>query len=101
MRGATRRGAIGTLQILLAVLVGSLWFAAPAAAQKAPDAKSQEVLIKTSLLSFNDANVTGDYAVLNARVSKPFRDQFPPEKMKEVFKDFALKHINIAYVVAM
>jgi len=36
------------------------------------------VLIKVTLLTFNDANVTGNYTVLHAKLSKPFRDQFPP-----------------------
>jgi hypothetical protein len=30
-------------------------------------------------MSFNDANVTGNYAVLHAKLSKPFRDQFTPD----------------------
>jgi len=69
-------------------------------AQKVPGAELQEVLIKTSLLSFNDANVTGNYAVLHAKVSKPFRDQFPPEKLAEIFKEFRDKHIDFDIIAA-
>ena len=58
-----------------------------------PGVPQQEQLIKVSLLTFNDANITGNYAVLHAKVSKPFRDQFPAEKLKEAFKDFATKSI--------
>jgi hypothetical protein len=96
MRGATKH-----LWILMTVALCGPWLVSPAQAQKVPDKTVQEVLIKTTLLSFNDANVTGNYTVLHAKASKPFRDQFPPEKMKQVFNDFAAKHIDIAYVAAM
>lgn len=73
---------------------------APAQAQKAPDDFFQEVLIKSTLMTFNDANVTGDYTVLHAKLSKPFRDQFSAERLKEVFKVFADKKIDFDIVVA-
>ena len=71
-----------------------------ALAQAIPDAATQEVLIKTTLMSFNDANVTGNYAVFHARLAKPFRDQFSPEKLKTTFKTFAEKEVDIGFVVA-
>ena len=74
-------------------LTFSLAFCASAFAQGMPGVPQQEQLIKVSLLTFNDANITGNYAVLHAKVSKPFRDQFPAEKLKEAFKDFATKSI--------
>lgn len=67
---------------------------------KVPGPELQEVLIKVSLLSFNDANVTGNYAVLHAKLSKLFRDQFPPEKLADVFKDFRDKHIDFDIIAA-
>ena len=67
---------------------------------KVPSPELQEVLIKASLLSFNDANVTGNYTVLHAKLSKPFRDQFPPEKLADIFKEFRDKHIDFDIVAA-
>lgn len=81
-------------------LAVSLAFAGAAAAQKAPDAELQEVLIKNSLITFNDANVTGNYAVLHAKLSQPFRDQFSPDKLKESFKPFADAHIDFDVIAA-
>jgi len=75
-------------------------FFAPAQAQKVPDQTMQEVLIKSTLMTFNDANVTGIYTVLHAKLSKPFRDQFSPEKLKEAFKVFADKHIDFEIIAA-
>ena len=60
----------------------------------------QEMLIKSTLLTFNDANVTANYTVLHAKMSKPFRDQFPPDRLKTAFKDFSDKHIDIALIAA-
>jgi hypothetical protein len=81
--------------LLAAAVFGLSSFARPAAAQKLPTQEMQELLIKTTLLTFNDANVTGIYEVLHAKLSKPFRDQFPPERLKEGFKVFHEKHIDI------
>jgi hypothetical protein len=87
-------------QVLAAILVGSATLPAPAHAQKMPDATMQEMLIKSTLMTFNDANVTANYTVLHAKMSKPFRDQFPPDRLKTAFKDFSEKHIDIAMVAA-
>ena len=70
------------------------------AQQKVPGAELQEVLIKAALLSFNDANVTGNYAVFHAKLSKPFRDQFSPEKLAEIFKEFRDKRIDFDIIAA-
>src|SRR6516162_2296465 len=48
------------VRVAAAVLTLAL-FGAPASAQKVPSATVQEILIKASLLTFNDANVTGNY----------------------------------------
>jgi hypothetical protein len=83
----------------IALVVGAS--IAPALAQqKVPGTELQEVLIKASLLSFNDANVTGNYAVFHAKLSKPFRDQFPPEKLAEIFKEFRDKRIDFDIIAA-
>jgi hypothetical protein len=80
--------------ILTAAIVSPAW------GQKLPDKTLQEVLVKTTLLSFNDANVTGNYSVLHAKLSKPFRDQFSPERLKEAFKVFSEKHIDFDIIAA-
>ena len=93
----SRRSAIllsGALALTPLVAAG------PAVALKPPVAEIQEVLIKASLMSFNDANVTGNYAVLHAKLSKPFRDQATPDKLKQAFKGFADAHVDFDIVVA-
>ena len=88
------------LAMFAALVIGAMFVSAPARAQKVPDKTTQEIIVKATLLTFSDANVTGNYTVLHAKLSKPFRDQFPPERLKEVFKPFAEKHINLDIVAA-
>jgi hypothetical protein len=70
-----------------------------ASAQSVPDPTQQEILVKSTILTFNDANLTGDYAVLHAKLSKPFRDQFSPDKLKDVFKSFSEQQVDLAGIV--
>ena len=95
------RNTIHCLKMLFpVVMVGMLIMSAPALAQKVPDKVTQEALIKGTLLTFNDANVTGIYTVLHAKSSKPFRDQVPPDRLQEAFKDFREKHIDFDIIAA-
>ena len=68
-------------------------------AAKVPGAEEQEFLVKGTLLTFNDANITGDYNVLLAKTAAPFREQFTPDKLAVAFKEFRDKHMNIGRIV--
>src|SRR5262245_60313669 len=61
-----------------------------------PPREQQEILIKTSLLTFNDANLTGNYTVLHARLATVFRNQFSAEQLADVFKSFRDQRINLS-----
>jgi hypothetical protein len=86
---------------LVCALVLSLAVPAAQAQNKVPSERALEALVKTSLLTFNDANVTGNYAVFHAKLSKPFRQQFSPERLKETFKEFNEKNVDIDVVAAL
>ncbi len=94
---------------VVAALVGALLLAFPALSagwgaarveNKVPGAPVQEVLIKTYLLTLNDANLTGNYAVLHAKLAKPFREQFSAERLKKIFKPFSDKKIDYGIIAA-
>ena len=90
-------------RLLWAALCGALLLAvtAPARAEnKVPSPTYQEILIKTSLLTLNDANLTGNYDVLHAKLAKPFREQFSAEKLKQIFKPFADQKIDYGLIAA-
>ena len=61
------------------------WRAA-VAQNKVPSERALEALVKATLLTFNDANVTGNFTVFHAKLAKPFRQQFTPERLQETFK---------------
>jgi hypothetical protein len=86
---------------IVAALVLMLAVSAAEAQNKVPSDRALEALVKASLLTFNDANVTGNYTVLHAKLSKPFRQQFPPDKLKETFKEFNKKNIDFDIIAAM
>jgi hypothetical protein len=101
---AKRRKAVRIIRhgfFVATAIAIALLCSGPASAQKVPDAQGQEVLIKTSLLTFNDANVTRNYTVLHAKLAKPFRDQFSPDRLKETFKSFSDKQIDFDLIAAM
>jgi hypothetical protein len=58
------------------------------------------VLIKSILVTLNDAVASDNFTVFHAKISKPFRDQFPPDKLRAVFKDLVEKHAVFDAVVA-
>jgi len=90
----------------------SLWLAAtvmamvamaasgPALAQGLPSPFVQEVLVKSILVTLSDAVTSDNFTVFHAKISKPFREQFPPEKLRDTFKDLIDKHAVFDAVVA-
>jgi len=60
----------------------------------------QEVLVKSILVTLNDAVAADNFTVFHAKISKPFREQFPPEKLRAIFKDLIEKHAVFDAVVA-
>jgi hypothetical protein len=80
----------------LAGLATALFIGGSAMAQSLPTPAEQEVLAKTTILTLNNANLTGDYEVLHAKLSKPFRDQFDADKLAETFKDFVDKQLDLS-----
>ena len=81
-------------------LLSALLCAGSAIAEPAlPSDAVQEKPIKTCLLTLNDANITGNYAVLHAKLAKPFRTQFSPDKLKEGFRSFAEKQLDLSGII--
>src|SRR5262249_34223937 len=66
-----------------------------------PAPRPGEALVKGTLMSLNDANLTGDYRVLHARLSPSFRTQYPPDRLKASFKEFYDKNVDIDIITTM
>jgi hypothetical protein len=86
--------ALGVMTLVLMAGVAS-------AQNKVPPERALEALVKTSLLSFNDANVTGNYTVFHAKLSKPFREQYPVERLERTFSAFNKKHVDFDIIAAL
>jgi hypothetical protein len=84
----------------LLVMVAAAGASTGATAQGMPSPLVQEVLVKSILVTLSDAVAADNFTVMHAKISKPFRDQFPPEKLRTVFKDLIEKHAVFDAVVA-
>ncbi|MCW5749366.1 MAG: hypothetical protein KIT36_24460 [Alphaproteobacteria bacterium] len=93
--GFLRRRVAAVLLLLASLAPVSAW------AQSPPEPQMLEALIKSTLLTFNDANVTGNYTVFNAKLSKPFRDQFSPDRLKATFRSFSDQNIDFYAIAAL
>ncbi len=51
-------------------------------------------MVKVALLTLNDANLTGNYDVLHAKMARPFRERFSAATLKQAFASFAGHHID-------
>ena len=63
-----------------------------------PSEDERDILIISTLLRFNDANLSGDYSVLRARASRPFREQNSEKVLADAFKVFRDQGIDLAEV---
>lgn len=83
------------------VLLSLLALPVASAQNRVPAPKPLEALVKGSLMSLNDANLTGDYRVFHARLSEPFRRQFTPDRLKQSFREFHEKYVDIDIICAL
>ena len=88
------RSIVAALLILIAMSLS------PARAAELPSDDEQDVLIRTTLMTFNDANMTGNYAVLAAKASKQFQAQLPVDKLAAAFESFRKNELFFEGVVS-
>ncbi|MDN5002863.1 hypothetical protein ACFQZO_18700 [Bradyrhizobium sp. GCM10027634] len=83
------------LFLCAAISTALLSFAAWAQSPALPTPKVEEVMVKVALLTLNDANLTGNYNVLYAKMAQPFRERFSADTLKRAFRDFSGHHIDV------
>src|ERR1700684_3803813 len=81
---------------LIALMVISL---GSAFAASVPDDDDQDVLIRTTLMTFNDANMTNNYSVLLAKASKELQSQISAEQLQTAFAGFRQNELFFEDVV--
>ena len=85
------------LALIAAVAISGAFTQAKAASLPSDD--EQEILIRTTLMTFNDANMTGNYSVLHAKASKELQAQLSIEKLFETFKPFRTNRLFFEDIV--
>jgi hypothetical protein len=58
----------------------------PVRAADIPDDDDQDVMIRTTLVTFNDANMTNNYSVFLAKASKELQSQTTVDKLATAFE---------------
>ncbi len=91
--------SFGRVSVFVALLILAAAALAPAYAVQIPSDDEQDVLIRTTLMTFNDANMTGNYAVLLAKSSKQFQTQITAEKLAAAFEPFRANELFFESVV--
>ncbi len=82
------------------LVVIALCASSPVWAAKVPSDNEQEILIRTTLMTFNDANVTGNYSVLRTKASKEFQSELGLEDLAKAFARYRTLNVNIESIVA-
>jgi hypothetical protein len=77
------------------VLCLVLGFTPPSWAAKLPSVEQQDLLVRSALMTFNDANATGNYSVLFAKASKQFQSSLSTDKLSEAFKTYRDQNLNL------
>jgi hypothetical protein len=72
---------------------------APAFAADVPDDDDQDVLIGTTLMTLNDANMTNNYSVFYAKASKEWQAQTTAEKLQAAFEPLRKKAMSFEELV--
>lgn len=91
-----RTPVMGVFFAFLMLVAASL---APTYAVEAPPEAEQDVLVRTTLMTFNDANLTGNYSVLIAKASKQFQAQFAPDKVAASLESFRVNRLFFEDIV--
>jgi opacity protein-like surface antigen len=93
------RAVAAKLSCALIAVVMMAMSCASADAATLPSDDEQEILIRTTLMTFNDANMTGNYSVLHAKASKEVREQISAEKLFDAFKAFRTNRLFFEEIV--
>lgn len=97
IRGPGRLHALAGAFVVLVMLVAAPL--RPAYAVDMPSEDDQDVLVRSTLMTFNDANMTGNYTVFIAKASKQFQSQIAPEKLTASLESFRVNHLFFESVV--
>lgn len=58
-----------------------------------PSEREQDVMIRSTLATFNDANMTNNYTVMMAKASRQLQTQVTAEKLQTIFVSFRDKQM--------
>ena len=93
------RWSLGLVTCAFSLLFLMTVSSSPALSADIPSNDEQDILIRTSLVTFNNANMTGNYSVFIAKASKQFQAQVSAEKLFTGFEVFRKNELFFESVV--
>ena len=66
-----------------------------------PDDLKLLILIRTTLIALNQANITGDYSILREIGSPGFRQANNPAQLAEIFTDLRSRKIDLSPIAVV
>jgi hypothetical protein len=100
MIGRTTHRLCGTLAMMIAALVA--WPAAAQSTQPAmPNGVQLLMMIKTTLIAYSQANVTGNYSVLRDLAAPSFQQVNSLARLTEIFREERNKNLDLSPVVLL
>ena len=91
-RSRAATGAVAFMVLMAASLQAAF-------AADLPSEDEQDVLVRTALMTFNDANITNNYAVMLAKSSQQFQTQVTTEKLASALEAFRTNKLFFESVV--
>jgi hypothetical protein len=104
-RSSERERIRRVVRLIMSALIAFLLTGVAVAEEKTPrrlmvpSDEALAIMIKTVLIAYNDANLTGNYTVLRDLASPSFRESNSSASLAEIFKDMRQKKIDIAPIV--
>ena len=62
--------------------------------------QTEEAMVKSALLTFNDANLANDYTVWHKRLHPSFQKDYTPERLAQTFAVFRTNKIDLTEIAA-
>jgi hypothetical protein len=89
-----------TLACVIVIALAAQGAGATAAAQQVvmPDAEKIVLLLRSTLLTLNDAIETGNFTVLRDKGAPGFRDANTPARLSQAFSDLASSQVDLSPV---
>jgi hypothetical protein len=85
----------GKFSVLAGAVLAVMLAVSPSRAAEMPSEEERDILIISTLLRLNDANISGNYSVLRDLATREFREKNSTDAIAQAFKEFRSRAIRM------